>query len=327
MIESTVALRPAAPSARSALPVVVPVRTNHAPLVPRAASAKAALARRRLFERRVHGRFRSLAAPRPGVGLVLGAVLFAAIGLYGVVRGGHSEAAMAAVAEMSNWLARQSGFAITSITVTGRQRLSEQEILDAAGITANSSLLFVNAAAVRDELEHVALIKQATVSKFFPNRLVIGVVEREPYALWQKDGDVFVIAADGTVIDSRKDQRFDGLPFVVGDGANLRAAEYVRLLASSGDLRDKIRAGTLVAQRRWNLTMSAGMIVKLPEVEPQSALAELATLQRDSHVIDRDLLSLDMRLSGRMVARLSEEAAAARAEALSHRAKLRGGRV
>jgi cell division protein FtsQ len=300
---------------------------NYPLLLPRATSAKAALARRRLFERRLRGPFRRLVAPRPGVGVLLAAVLFAATGGYGVVRGDHCELVLAGAAEMSNWLARQSGFALTSIAVTGRQRLSEREILDAAGITANSSLLLVNAMAMRDALEHVALIRQATVSKFFPNRLVIGVVEREPYALWQKDGDVFVVAADGTVIDSRRDQRFDGLPFVVGDGANLRAAEYVRLLASSGDLHDRIRAGTLVAQRRWNLTMSAGMIVKLPEVEPQAALAELARLQHDSHVIDRDVLSLDMRLPGRIVARLSEEAASARVEALSHRAKLRGGHV
>jgi cell division protein FtsQ len=296
-------------------------------MVARAASAKSALARRRLFERRLYGPFRHVAAPRPGVGLLLAVVLFTATGVYGVVRGGHSELVLAGAGEMSNWLARQSGFAITRISVTGRQRLSEEEILEAAHITANSSLLWVSAAAMRDALEHVALIKQATVSKFFPNRLAIEIVEREPYALWQKDGDVFVIAADGTVIDSRKDQRFDGLPFVVGDGANLRAAEYVRLLASSGDLHDKIRAGTLVAQRRWNVTMSAGMLVKLPEVEPQVALAELAILQHDWHVIDRDVLSLDMRLPGRMVARLSEEAAGARVEALIHRTKLRGGRV
>jgi cell division protein FtsQ len=39
----------------------------------------------------------------------------------------------------------------------------------------------------------------------------------------------------------------------------------------------------------------------------------LVRLQRESRVLDRDVLSLDLRVEGRMFARLTEEAAAARA--------------
>jgi cell division protein FtsQ len=81
--------------------------------------------------------------------------------------------------------------------------------LTAAGISPQSSLIFLNAAMVREKLNRMPLVREATVSKYYPNRLAIDLVEREPYALWQKDGDVFVVAADGTVIDSRRDQRFD----------------------------------------------------------------------------------------------------------------------
>ena len=71
-------------------------------------------------------------------------------------------------------------------------------------------------------LETAPLVKQASVRKLYPNHLVIDLVERAPYALWQKDGQVNIVAADGAVIDQMRDQRFASLPFVVGEGANER---------------------------------------------------------------------------------------------------------
>jgi len=58
--------------------------------------------------------------------------------------------------------------------------------------------------------------------------------------------------------------------------------------------------------------MTSGVDVMLPEVNPQAAVATLVRLQRESRVLDRDVLSLDLRLEGRMFARLTEDAAAAR---------------
>jgi cell division protein FtsQ len=324
-------LQPSAPTRALLLPSFADAAAALWPVprrasVPSSAKTAKAIARRRFFEQRRRSTGWLVSAPRRGVGVLLAGVVLGATGLYGTVRGGHFDAFVAGQSEMADWLACELGFAITDVTISGHRRLSEQEILTAAGITPQSSLAFLNAAGVRDKIAGMPLVQEATVGKFFPNRLSIGIVEREPYALWQKEGDVFVIASDGTIIDSRRDPRFDGLPFVVGEGANLRAAEFVRVLDAAGDLRGKIRAGTLVAGRRWNLTMTAGMVVKLPEIDPQTAVTQLAVLQRDEHVIDRDVLSLDMRLAGRMVARLSEEATYVRTEALAHRtAKPRGG--
>ena len=39
--------------------------------------------------------------------------------------------------------------------------------------------------------------------------------------------------------------------FVVGEGANKRVAEFQKILEAAGDLKPRIRAGVLVAERRW----------------------------------------------------------------------------
>src|SRR5580658_2968216 len=215
-------------------------------------------------------------------------------------------------ASLATGAARARGFDIAIVTISGQAELREPEILADAGISPKNSLLFLDAAQARARLEATPLIKQASVRKLYPNHLVIDLVERAPYALWQKDGQVNIVAADGAIIDQMRDERFVGLPFVVGEGANERLPEFTALLAAASELGPRIRAGVLVANRRWNLKMASGVDVMLPETNPQAAVATLVRLQRESRVLDRDVISLDLRLEGRMFARLTEEAAAAR---------------
>jgi cell division protein FtsQ len=255
-----------------------------------------------------------LAAPR-GLGLILAVGLIGGVALFGAMRGGEYDAFIAREGDLRDVIARALGFDIAIVTISGQAELRERELLAAAHITPKNSLLFLDAAEARKGLESLPLVKSASVRKLFPNHLVIDLVERAPSALWQKDGKVAIIAADGAPIDQMTDDRFIGLPFVVGDGANERLPEFTALLTAANELRPKIKAGILVSDRRWDLVMTNGMIVKLPEVNPQAAMTTLVRLQREDRVLERAALSLDLRVEGKMFVRLTEEAAAARAAA------------
>jgi cell division protein FtsQ len=254
-------------------------------------------------------------APR-GLGLALAVALIVGATAFGIARGGEYDSFVASEGSVRDFVARALGFDIAIVTISGEAELRVPEILADAGISPKNSLLFLDAAQARMRLETAPLVKQASVRKLYPNHLVIDLVERAPYALWQKDGQVNIVASDGAVIDQMRDQRFANLPFVVGEGANERLPEFNALLAAASELGPKIRAGVFIAHRRWNLKMANGVDVMLPELNPQAAVATLVRLQRESRVLDRDVISLDLRLDGRMFARLTEEAAAVRAAAL-----------
>lgn len=249
------------------------------------------------------------------VGTGLLAVFFGATGAYGLVASGQYDALRAVHGEPRDVLARAFGFGVDTVMIAGLSQLTEREVLLIGGITDRGSLPFLNAADVRDRLERKPLIRSASVRKVYPNELAVTLTEREPFAIWQRNGELSLVAADGTVIDRYDDARFAFLPLVVGEGANLRAASYAALLEAAGPLRPRIRAGMLVSGRRWTLKMDNGLDVKLPEEGAPAAVARLARLERDSRILDRDVLSLDLRMADRIVVRLTEEAAAARAEA------------
>ena len=67
------------------------------------------------------------------------------------------------------------------------------------------SLPFLSVRETRERLEALPLVKSASVRKLYPDELVVTLVERDAHALWQKNGELFIIAADGTVVDTFDD--------------------------------------------------------------------------------------------------------------------------
>ena len=249
-----------------------------------------------------------------GTFLALG--FFGAVAVTGLWQGGHLDDFIRQNGQPHHALARMLGLGLEQVTISGIAQMRESEVLAAAGLDAKLSLAFLNVNDVRERLERVPMIKSATVRKLYPNELVIGLTEREPAAIWQLKGELFVIAADGTVIDLMQDAQYADLPFVVGEEANARSKDYIALLEAAGPLKNRIRAGMLVAGRRWNLKMDNGMDVSLPELGAADALARLVKLEREQRILEKDVLAVDLRMADRVIVRLTEEAASARADAL-----------
>ncbi|XWX54216.1 cell division protein FtsQ/DivIB [Methylosinus sporium] len=271
------------------------------------------------------GRLSRIAA-LPGIGTAALALLFGAVGSAGVAHNGGYAEFVARNGAPRDIVARALGFSIEVVTISGLGELSESDVLAASGVKPTNSLLFLDAETIRERLTALPLVESARVLKLYPDRLIIALEGRRPFALWQRDGKLSVVAADGVVIDEMRDERFIGLPFVVGEGAEKRLDEYMRLLEAAGDLKSRVRAGVLVSGRRWSLDMTNGVEVKLPEREPEAALALLQRLQREARILDKDVISIDLRASGRVAVRLSEEAVAARAAATSRNSR-KGGQT
>jgi cell division protein FtsQ len=251
-------------------------------------------------------------------------VMLASLG-YGMVKGDHVASVVAALRDARDAAANVAGFRIVSIALTGHRHVSREEVLASAGITGTTSLLFLDVEQTRERLKGNPWIADATVLKLYPGELQIGIKEREAFALWQRDGQVAVIAADGTVLEPYVVPRLMRLPLVVGRGAETRARDFLALLDQYPALRDLVRASVFVGERRWNLRLKNGIDVRLPESDVAPALARLVALDREKNLITRDILAVDLRLPDRVTVRLSDAAAQARIEAARDKAKKKGG--
>jgi len=252
------------------------------------------------------------------------AVILASLA-YGSVKGDHIPTVVEAFKDVRDAAANAAGFRIVSVALAGQHHISREDVLAAAGVTDTTSLLFLDVEQTRERLKSNPWIADATVLKLYPGELQIGIREREAFALWQKNGQVSVIADDGTVLEPYVAPRLIELPLVVGRGAETRAKEFLALLDRYPDLRASVRATVLVGERRWNLRLKNGIDVRLPETDIAPALERLVALDKEKTLTARDIVAIDLRLPDRVTVRLSEAAAQARIEAAKDKAKKKGG--
>lgn len=278
-------------------------------------STASRLARWRRATRRIVSSLIELDPPR-GVGSATVFVFLLLAAAYGINRGDHAKELAEGLHALCNGAANAAGFRITSIAIAGTSQLKRDDVLTLAGVDGGSSLLCLDPASARARLDDNPWVAEATVMKLYPGRLQIEIKERVPVALWQKDGDVSVIADNGTVLEPYTGARFTRLPLVVGEGADLAAKDILALLAGVPAMRSEVAASILVAKRRWNLHLKDGIEVLLPEQDPAAALAHLANLARDKNLFSRDITLVDLRLPDRVTVRLSDAAAHARTEAI-----------
>ena len=276
--------------------------------------------------RRLIGRWAAMVAHLPrGAGIIGSILLIAGTLVYGAIAGQHIPAVLDWTANARDLTANALGFRIAAISISGEKEVSREEILTTAGVTGRASLLFLDATAARRRLLTNPWIADAAVLKLYPNRLQITITERHAFALWQKDGRLSVIAADGTVLEPFVESRYLGLPLVVGRDAERQAKDFLAIVDRYADIRSALRASILVADRRWDLRLTNGINVQLPEGDIAAALDRLVELDRDKKLLSRDITVVDLRLPDRVTVRLSDAAAAARDQALKAMMKKKKG--
>ena len=259
--------------------------------------------------------------PPRHAGLKGAALLFLVTGIAGVVSGGHGTTVVAAV---TSW----TGFAVENVRITGQSETSEVDVLEGLALGAFPSLLTLDLDSARERVEALSWVRQATLTKLFPDTLEIAIVEREPFALWQHDRVLSLIDRDGRVITDTFGDRYAGLPRVIGEGAAERIGEYTALIAPFAEIAKRARAGVLVGGERWTVVLDNGLQLMLPAKAPEEALAAVAVLDREQSVLSREIAALDLRMPGQIVVRLTDEGLVARKAALQEREKIaRRGRT
>ena len=169
--------------------------------------------------------------------------------------------------EPADILARALGFSIKSVTIAGESELSEAEILAAAGIGPRNSLPFLDVASVRERLRKLPLVKEVAVTKFYPDRLMIEIEERQPSR--------FVANGRGGACRRRRRHaaRRHARPALCAPSTRRRrrrqyeASRISDAARCGGRFARKIRAGVFVSGRRWNFKMADGVDVLLPETK------------------------------------------------------------
>lgn len=199
-------------------------------------------------------------------------------------------------------LAANMGYRVQNIYVEGRYYTEPDLIKGIVNVDRGDPLFNFDPDTARDLLRKVSWIKDVNVQRQLPNSIYIHLTERQPIALWQHEGRVRVIDNEGAVLTSDL-KPFESLPLIVGLGANKQVADLMKLVDAEPAIKPRIEAASWIGERRWDLKMKDGLIVKLPEDDVGLALKKLSDSQSQDKLLDKDVALVDLREADRFVIR------------------------
>lgn len=210
-------------------------------------------------------------------------------------------------------IAAASGLAIRDITITGHVNTLDSEVYAAIDGLSALSLVGFDTRAARLAVEKLSWVQTASVSRAWPDRIIVEVRERQPAAIWRQRQAEFLIDVTGHQLASVMPGVAAGLPVVVGEGAPEAIGDLLAELLARPELAARIAYAERIGRRRWTLVTHSRQRVLLPAGYRDAIGAALDRLNagRDGdRLIDRTFTTLDLRMADRPV--LSDAAKGAR---------------
>lgn len=220
---------------------------------------------------------------------------------YGVMAGGHLDDPRNPLYGLPGQIAGFFGYAAQEIHISGLERQRAETVLKAIGVTPDGPLFGFNPQRAKKLLEHIDWVEHATLRRVHPNRLEIELVERVPFAIWQRDGARYVIDKTGGALSTLDAKDYDDLLVVTGEGAQAAAVDLVNHMEGHAALMSRVRAAARVGHRRWTLYLDNGLRIALAENDIAGSLVRLMDLVNRDNVFERAVGMIDLRSPERIV--------------------------
>ena len=142
---------------------------------------------------------------------------------------------------VGGWLLLRSPLLqVQEVKVVGAEKLDAATLAAASGLEGEN-ILFADTGKAKERLSQVAMIKDLSIERQWPGKMVIKVKERQPWGYWRVKEQIYVIDDEGFVLDN--DQPGEGAPTIVqldserqwlpGERVEVHAVDLARQLIES----------------------------------------------------------------------------------------------
>lgn len=241
------------------------------------------------------------------VGLPAFAAVFA-IGVYASDEG-HRSAVVDSLQEVRREIEDRPEFRVNVLGIDGAGPALTEDIRGALALDLPVSSFDLDLAALRARVEALPAVASADLRIQSGGYLAVRVQERVPALIWQTREGTVLIDAEGHFVAALGDRPLAAaLPLVGGEGADRVVAEALALHEAAAPLGDRLRGLVRIGERRWDVVLTDGRRIQLPEAEPVQALDRALALGDATDILARDILRLDLRNPDRLTVQLTPEA-------------------
>lgn len=228
-----------------------------------------------------------------------GALVFVAL-----TDGGRTERVAAPLLPELETVLSFAGLGLDQVSVVGHRFTTDIDILDALDLPNARTWARFDSAAARMRIERLPWVASATLTRRYPGRLDVTVIERKATAVWQHGSRETLIDATGRSLSDVRPGTVTGLPRFLGDGADVEAADLAAVIARHPEIQSRLKVAERVAGRRWSLHLDNGTTLHLPPDREARILDGLVSRARLQRLVTEPNRVIDLRAPGRIAIRL-----------------------
>jgi cell division protein FtsQ len=183
-----------------------------------------------------------------------------------------------------------SYFQIKEIIVNGCKEITEKEILSYAAIKPSQNLLAINLGTITRRIESNPWVKEVSIGREFPNRLIINLQERTAVALVKRDNGFNLLDVDGVVF--KKHEKNDEVDIPVLNGCSsddnesvifTKSLELLRYLSASNEFPTIRNIAEIHGHEVFGLSLftDSGLCIRLGFDSYENKLKRLSTVMAD----------------------------------------------
>ena len=199
--------------------------------------------------------------------------------------------------------ARLVGVSVNDVSVLGLEQdpALAEDVRAAAMIEPGENMFRADPHLIRRRVEGTRKVLNVRVHRLWPDQVVIIADAAKPVAVWHDGRDWQVVDGLGRILPDERADDYTHLVRMAGRGGAQAAPALVAALAEVPDVSPRVAIATRVNERRWDLRLVSGAIIRMPEDENMRlALDQLATLQVRTALMERPVKTIDMRNEGRI---------------------------
>ncbi|NLV15794.1 MAG: FtsQ-type POTRA domain-containing protein [Syntrophomonadaceae bacterium] len=123
------------------------------------------------------------------------------------------------------YVLHSSIFDIAKIAVLGNERVSNQEIIQLSGVNLGTNTFDISTEASAKAIEIIPWVKQAEVKRNWPDKIIINIVERLPWAIVVNQKDYLVVDDEGVCLQALEKLSDINLPVITMVGLSPKIPE------------------------------------------------------------------------------------------------------
>ena len=186
---------------------------------------------------------------------------------------------------------------ITEIEITGLDEDNNLQLLNELTFLKIYNLFFLKKEEIKEILDSINIIDKYFVTKKYPSSLKIEIFETKSLAYTKKKEKILILGSNGKFFVNEKNKL--DIPFIFGNFEPENFFEFKKIIDQSKLPYSNIKKFYSFKSGRWDLEVSSGILIKLPDNEIKNALDLCFEILNDDKF--KNVKIIDLRQSKKLI--------------------------